>query len=97
SNIFGITGGITFNGEGVRSMFHLDLMHLMEEGLVKMGEMLPGQTVNITRYVGLEDASIQRTLIVTTIKINEVLFPVSSVLIREIEYVGTSQVLVEAT
>ncbi|GBO03599.1 Glutamate receptor ionotropic, kainate 2, partial [Araneus ventricosus] len=68
SNILGITGGITFNGEGVRAMFHLDLMQLMEEGLVKMGEMLPGQTVNITRYVGLEDASTQRTLIVTTIK-----------------------------
>ncbi|KAF8792738.1 Glutamate receptor ionotropic like protein [Argiope bruennichi] len=68
SNILGITGGITFNGQGVRSMFQLDLMHLTEEGLVKMGEMLPGQIVNITRYVGLEDSSTQRTLIVTTIK-----------------------------
>ncbi|CAL1283898.1 unnamed protein product [Larinioides sclopetarius] len=68
SNILGITGAITFNGEGVRTMFHLDLMHLMEEGLMKMGEMLPGQTVNLTRYVGLEEASSQRTLIVTTIK-----------------------------
>ncbi|GFU11750.1 glutamate receptor ionotropic, kainate 2 [Nephila pilipes] len=67
SNMIGITGGITFNGQGIRSMFQVDLMNLQEEGLLKIGEMLPGKIINITKDLAFEMPLTERRYIVTTI------------------------------
>ncbi|GIY79635.1 hypothetical protein CDAR_197522 [Caerostris darwini] len=67
SNMIGITGGIIFNGQGFRSVFQLDLVNLQEEGLIKFGEMLPGQIVNITKVLPYDVPLAAQTYIVTTI------------------------------
>ncbi|GIX90795.1 glutamate receptor ionotropic, kainate 2 [Caerostris extrusa] len=54
--------GIIFNGQGFRSVFQLDLVNLQEEGLIKFGEMLPGQIVNITKVLPLRCSSCRTNL-----------------------------------
>ncbi|KAG8194662.1 hypothetical protein JTE90_003132 [Oedothorax gibbosus] len=67
SNMAGVTGMVTFDGQGLRSVFQTNLVILQEEGLVKFGELLPGQVINITKNVPIEKPPEQQTYIITTI------------------------------
>ncbi|XP_035214145.1 glutamate receptor ionotropic, kainate 2-like isoform X2 [Stegodyphus dumicola] len=64
----GLTGDVVFNGQGIRSTFNLDIMHLSEEGLLEVGRMyLPDKAVNMTRKIPTFSPLEEKTLIVTTI------------------------------
>ncbi|KFM75325.1 Glutamate receptor, ionotropic kainate 2, partial [Stegodyphus mimosarum] len=64
----GLTGDVIFNGQGIRSNFILDIMHLSEEGLLEVGRMyLPDKHVNMTRKIPAFSPLEEKMLIVTTI------------------------------
>ena len=68
----GLTGKIRFDTLGFRSDFHLDIVELKKEGLVKVGTWNHGAGVNFTRnytesYSEIVESLHNKTLKITTI------------------------------
>ena len=45
----GLTGKIQFDHEGFRSHFHLDIVEMSENGLMKIGTWEPPKGLNLSR------------------------------------------------
>ena len=74
----GLTGKIRFDTLGFRSDFHLDIVELKKEGLVKVGTWNHGAGVNFTRnytesYSEIVESLHNKTLKITTILVS--IFP----------------------
>ena len=73
----GLTGKIRFDTLGFRSDFHLDIVELKKEGLVKVGTWNHGAGVNFTRNYTESYSEIVESLHNKTLKITTILVSIS--------------------